>query len=277
MATLSPSADNPSTDRGPNAEADETVAGGTVAGAPSSFLIDGRTVTLPVQVRDAANWSAQYLVPKSAAQRIVAPTGLEVAEPVPGRAMLALAFVRYEDTDLDRYHEVAMSFVVRRHDATPAGLATRLREVPGRQSGVYIHQLPVDQTFTLAAGTSIWGYPKFLAEIDIDEDERSATCRLEHDGQHVLTLRVAKGGPVRLPTPAMPTYTWRDGRLRVTEWETNGTGLGGHVGGAHLTLGHHPIAHELRTLGLPRRAAMSSSVDHVRATFGAARVVGAGG
>ena len=146
--------------------------------------------------------------------------------------------------------------------------------MPRRQAGVYIHQLPVDQTFTLAAGTGIWGYPKFLAEIDIDEDERSATCRLEHGGEHVLTLRVATGGPLRLATPAMPTYTWRDDVLRVTEWTTTGTGLGGHVGGAQLTLGRHPIAEELRGLGLPRRAAMSASTAHVTASFGDAQVVG---
>jgi hypothetical protein len=243
-----------------------------VTGEP--FVFEGRPVTLPVHVRDAANWSAQYLVPRAAAQRLVAPTGLVVAEPLPGRALLALAFVRYEDTDLDRYHEVAVSLVVRRHDAGPAGRAARLREVPRRHAGVYIHQLPVDQTFTLAAGTGIWGYPKFLAAIDVDEDERSATCRLEHDGEHVFTLRVAKGGPLRLPTPAMPTYTWRDGILRMTEWTTGGSGLGGHVGGAQLTLGPHRIAQELRSLGLPRRAAMSASTAHVTATFGAAAVVG---
>jgi hypothetical protein len=246
----------------------------TVAGAEDAFVFEGRRVTLPVQVREAANWSAQYLVPRPAAQRIIADTGLEVAEPFPGRALLALAFVRYEDTDLDRYHEVAVSFVVRRHDATPARRAARLREVPARRCGVYIHQLPVDQTFTMAAGAGIWGYPKFLAAIDIDEDERSATCRLEHDNEHILSLRVASGGPLRLPTPAMPTYTWRQGVLRMTEWTTGGTGLGGHIGGAHLTLGRHPIAEELRSLGLPRRAAVSASVAHVTATFGGARVVG---
>ena len=36
---------------------------------------------------------------------------------MPGRALVALAVCRYNDTDLDAYHEVAVSFVVRRHDA----------------------------------------------------------------------------------------------------------------------------------------------------------------
>ena len=47
------------------------------------------------------------------------PTGLEVTGPLPGRALVALAACRYDDTDLDPYHEVAVSFVVRPHDAAP--------------------------------------------------------------------------------------------------------------------------------------------------------------
>src|SRR5580700_11692206 len=72
---------------------------------------------------------AWYLVPAAAAQRIVEPTGLEVTGPVPGRAMVALAACRYDDTDLDPYHEVAVSFVVRPHDApAPASAARRTLE-----------------------------------------------------------------------------------------------------------------------------------------------------
>src|SRR5580698_5838222 len=84
-----------------------------------SWSVLGRTVRLPVEVRRAGQWGVQYLVPAAAAQRIVAPTGLEVTGPLPGRALVALAVCRYDDTDLDAYHEVAVSFVVRPHDAPP--------------------------------------------------------------------------------------------------------------------------------------------------------------
>ncbi len=243
----------------------------------ATYEIQGSAVTLPVEVRAAANWSAQYLVPAAAAQRIVGPTGLTVAEPVPGRALLALAAVRYDDTDLGRYHEVAVSFVVRRHDAGPAGRLGQALDVARQRVGVYIHRLPVDQTFTLEAGRRIWGYPKTLNRINIDVDDRSASVRLEEGGEHVLTLRVATGGRLALPTPALPTYTYLDGVLRRTAWETHGTGVTGRLGGAHLTLGDHPMADELRSLGLPKAAVMSGAVAHVRATFGAAEVVAGGG
>ena len=51
------------------------------------YQVLGRTVGLPVEVRRAAQWGVQYLVPAAAAQRIVDPTGLEVTGPLPGRAL----------------------------------------------------------------------------------------------------------------------------------------------------------------------------------------------
>ena len=241
----------------------------------------GRTIGLPVEVRAAAQWGVQYLVPAAAAQRVVAPTGLEVTGPLPGRALVALAVCRYDDTDLDSYHEVAVSFVVRPHDAAPNPSALdRLREFGSGAIGAYIHRLPVDQEFTCAAGRDIWGYPKWIATIDIDEpepgDRRSGsgtTVRLVDDGAHVLTLTLAGGGPVKLPSQAPPSYSFRDGVLRRTPWEMSAEGVAGRPGGATLVLGDHPMADELRSLGLPKRALFSSSAARMRAAFGPAEVV----
>src|SRR5665213_4186194 len=123
-----------------------------------TWTVLGRTIGLPVEVRRAAQWGVQYLVPAAAAQQLVGPSGLEVTGPVPGRALMALAVCRYDDTDLDPYHEVAMSFVVRSHDA-PLGPTTLelLKEFGTGAVGVYIHQLPVDKEFSCAAGRDIWG------------------------------------------------------------------------------------------------------------------------
>jgi hypothetical protein len=253
----------------------------TGASDQGPWEIQGRTVGLPVEVRRAAQWGVQYLVPAAAAQRIVDPTGLEVTGPLPGRALVALAVCRYDDTDLDPYHEVAVSFVVRAHDAPVRPSAVdRLREFTSGAIGAYIHRLPVDQAFTCEAGRDIWGFPKWVTTIDIDEPGPGAgrrgtgtTVRLVDGDTHVLTLTMASGGPVRLPSQAPPSYSFRDGVLRRTEWETSAEGVAGRPGGATLVLGDHPMADELRSLGLPRRALFTSSAARMRASFGAAEVV----
>ncbi len=262
--------------------AESTGSTGSTGAPPSSWTVLGRTVSLPVEVRAAAQWNVQYLVPAAAAQRIVGPTGLEVTGPVPGRALMALAACRYDDTDLDAYHEVAVSFVVRPHDApSPASTAARMREFAAGDIGVYIHRLPVDQEFTCAAGRDVWGYPKWVTSISIDGSPgpgrgSGTTIRLVDDGVHVLTLTVAAGGRLRLPAQAPPSYSLADGVLRRTEWTTSAEGTGGRLGGATLVLGDHPMADELRSLGLPRHAIFSSSSATMRASFGRAEVVHSG-
>jgi hypothetical protein len=252
------------------------------SGDDRTWTVLGRTVGLPVEVRRAAQWGVQYLVPAAAAQRIVDPTGLEVTGPLPGRALVALAVCRYDDTDLDPYHEVAVSFVVRPHDAPPlTSAAQRTREFFSGAIGAYIHRLPVDQEFTCAAGRGIWGFPKWVTTIDIDEPSRSTagtgtTIRLVDGGTHVLTLTVAAGGRLHLPAQAPPSYSFADGVLRRTEWTTASEGTAGRVGGASLVLGDHPMADELASLGLPRRALFSSSAAQMQASFGAAEIVTAG-
>ena len=248
------------------------------------YEVLGRTIGLPVEVRKAAQWGVQYLVPTAAAQRLVDPTGLQVTGPLPGRALMALAVCRYDDTDLDSYHEVAVSFVVRPHDAPRnATTSQRLREFATGQIGAYIHRLPVDQEFTCAAGRDVWGYPKWVTTIDIDEPGPGASgagnatsVRLVDDGAHVLTLTMASGGPIKLPAQAPPSYSLRDGVLRRTEWTTSAQGVTGRFGGSTLVLGDHPVADELRSLGLPKRALFTSSTAWMRAKFGAGEVVSAG-
>lgn len=238
-----------------------------------NFTIQGRELALPVEVRAARSWAATFVVPASAAQAIVAPTGLEVAEMRKGKAIASLAFVRYEDTDLDAYNEVAVAFLVRRHDAPDVSAAAKALEVARNRTGVYIHHLPVNQGFTLEAGRTIWGYPKFMAEIDISEQPHATTCTLRHDGSLVLSFTIRRGIRPWPRVPNVPTYTYLDGVLRRTPWETYPVGTRGRLGGATLELGPHPIAEELRSLGLPKRALMSTSVDRISARFGAAEVV----
>jgi hypothetical protein len=210
---------------------------------------------------------ASFLVPAAAAQGLVAASGLTVAEPLPGRAVCSIAFVRYLDSDLGPYHEVAVAFLVRHKGMEPASAITKSAEVVRGFMGAFIHQLPVNQELTLEAGREIWGFPKFLADIDFDLTGAVKRCSLQHDGDFVLSLAVRPG--VRMPArgSSLDAYSSTDGVLRRTAWSMEPAGVRGRPGGAELVLGDHPIAKELRTLGLPKRAVFSGTIDHVRMRF----------
>ena len=77
-----------------------------------------------------------------------------------------------------------------------------------------------------------------------------------------------EGAGSTCPPRRPPSYSFADGILRRTLWTTSSAGVSGRFGGATLTLGNHPMADELRSLGLPKRALFSSSASLMTASFG---------
>jgi hypothetical protein len=239
--------------------------------AAQSYVIQGREVRLPVVVRDASSGAATYAVSAAAARRLIPGSALEPVEIWPGKALCSLAVIQYRDNDLGDYNEVSIAFFVREKQSA-GGLpyiGTIADFLRGRVA-TYIHHLPVDQSFTCDAGRTIWGFPKTVERIDFSHESQRASCALYMGGSHVLTLSVPRGGSRRLPDSVMTTYSFIDGVPHRTEFSSGGEGVGFHLGGAELTLGAHPIADELRTLGLPKRALMTMWMERMHGRFEAA-------
>ena len=232
------------------------------------WIFDGREVRMPVVVRDAASGAATYLVSAAAARRLLPGPELDVVELLPGRAVLTIACIDYRDNDLGDYNEVSLSLFVRRRDerAGVPWLGAALDLVRNRLA-TWIWKLPVDQRFTCEAGRGIWGFPKTVEDIRFDDRDGRRSCRLVMDGRHVLTIAFRRAGARRLPDAGMVTYTWIDGALHATRFASGADGVGIRLGGAELALGDHPLAGELRALGLPRRALMSVWMEHMHGCF----------
>jgi hypothetical protein len=240
----------------------------TVTDAASTFAVQGQYVTVPVEVRAAQMVQASWLVPATTAQRIIDYSGLHVVRMAKTLAMCSIAAVQYTDNDLGPYNEIAVAFVVQPHDGS-SGSAF------GGDVTTFIHKLPVNQSFTCEAGRDIWGFPKWVTDIGYVEEGRHTEATLVDEDEFVLGLTVGRS-IVPMPDRAveMSCYSFRDGVLRRTPW-TNRVSLA-HVrpAGAKLEIGpRHPMALELRDLGLPKRPVMSMTVGHLEATFGAAEVV----
>ncbi|MER5420555.1 acetoacetate decarboxylase family protein [Streptosporangium roseum] len=239
-------------------------------------LIQGREIAMPVRIRDASVCSASYLVRADAARAVIAYSGLDVAEVLPGKALCTLVFVDYTDGDLDAYREFGVAFLVRPPDGgrpPPRGLRAGLSELRRDGAGAFIHWLPVDQGFTLEAGRTIWGFPKELADIDLRLSSPYKRCILRKDGRLVLDLLVKPGAPVPGGGTMAPVdaYSHLDGVTRRTPWSMSPRGVRMRPGGALIRLGNHPVAKELSELGLPKRALMTSTVSHLTMTFGEAK------
>ncbi|HNI34952.1 MAG TPA: acetoacetate decarboxylase family protein [Microthrixaceae bacterium] len=247
---------------------------GLTAEADGSYIVDGKRVAMPVEVRAAQQAAATFLVRHAAAQQLIEHTGLRATRQRGGKAIVSLAIIDYTDNDLGSYGELALAFVVDDPGST-AGSATNPKAV-----NTLIHRLPVTEAFTCAAGRGIWGFPKWIADLTVGFSARGASCALRADGHDVVSITLRRG---IIPLPRRPmdmnAFTCdEDGIVRRTPWSTHSRGRQTvRPGGATVEIGYgHPMADELRTLGLPKRALLTVFDDHMSATFGVPEVVTTG-
>ncbi|MEV5407954.1 acetoacetate decarboxylase family protein [Thermopolyspora sp. NPDC052614] len=237
-------------------------------------IIQGRELVMPVEIRDATVCGATYLVRADAARAVLAYSGMDVTEVLPGKAICVLGFVRYHDGDLGAYNEFCVAFLVRPPEGgrpparSPLAGPRDLRQVG---AGAFVHWLPVDQGFTLEAGRAIWGFPKELADVDLRLDSPYKRCILRRDGRLVLDMLIRPGIPLPPPAvlppvtlPRVDAFTHLDDVTRRTRWTVGASGVRLRPGGALIRLGNHPIAKELSELGLPKTALLSGTARHVR-------------
>ncbi|WP_338855629.1 acetoacetate decarboxylase family protein [Gordonia hongkongensis] len=243
--------------------------------APSTHDVLGTPVTMPVEIRHARCFVAGFTADTRAVTRAIdaesaQPGTLRPLRIRAGRTMCMLVFVDYVDGDLGPYNEFGVCFLVEDPTTPPASPIRAMRSLLRGDARALVHRLPVDGDFTLAAGRGIWGFPKTLAEFEVDHSSATRRGRLVSDGALVADLSVKPG--LKVPDSTADTvlhaYSQLDGITRMTPWRlTSTTGTRTRIGGAHLTLGDHPIADELRSLQLGRHALMSSSVDRITMRF----------
>ena len=234
------------------------------------FEFMGRALRMPVQVARASAVSATYLARSEAANHWIRDSGLSVLQPVPGRTLVSLAFLHYEEGDFGRYDEVCIALpVLTERTGTLKALRTGA-------FGLFLRYLPVTDAFSAQAGVELFGFPKWCADIRIEaRGGRGTHCHFASDGQNVFTLelaarqkRVPGFGPL-----SIDAYSVCDGVLRRCRFTTWGEDVAVRPGGARLDLGGHAIAKELSMLQLSRHALCVSSIGRMRASFGAPEIV----
>ncbi|MFB6157551.1 MAG: acetoacetate decarboxylase family protein [Haloferacaceae archaeon] len=212
-------------------------------------LSTGHEVTLPLRA-EARVAGAAFAASRSAvAGRL--PPGLSPVRVAPGRAAVLLLAVDYRRVGvpgLDSYDEFGV--------VLPATLSS----APGRGLGGYVDALPVTTEPARALGVEVWGYPKSVAEIDVEHGRRTrATVRV--DGERVVTLVVRRPRTITTGVRAR-SYTTRDGRLLAERVR-----LFGSVGAwplsraAAVDVGDGPRVADLRALDLGERSLLRLAGD----------------
>lgn len=218
-------------------------------------LSTGVRIGLPVRYYDWSAIMAHFPVPVSAVQKLLPTSKLKPAQLLPGTAILSMVAMEYRQiADVAPYNEFGIMAPV---------LYEPTVNIPGlpllfphwfRRFGLYVHHLPVTTQAAYDFGVEIWGYPKIVAEINFEDAGRVRRCRLRAGGKDIVTLEVKKLA-TRARSMNYYSYTVKDGQLLRTLIQTQGEyGIARFRGGASYTLGDHPIAEELRALGIAKTA-----------------------
>jgi len=155
---------------------------------------NGTIRPLPYLYYDCRSFAAVYTASTSKVRNYIPNADLHLLELLPGRCLTAFAVFEYRKTSGDPYNEISVSFIVsyRKH---PLPFVSISRMMVSGMVSSYVWQLPVNTEDARAGGVDLFGFPKFLADIDISSGHERIGCSLSVSGKEIINI----SGPV-LPT-----------------------------------------------------------------------------
>lgn len=275
------------------------------------FEFEGRELGYPANFNSGSSMMGLFLAPLGPLNRLIADSPFAAAEVVPGRGVVTIVCVHYTDTDCGVYEEICWGCFVqpssgaRRLHPDQAGLhrsaqndlAPRRSRPPRPEAPLargsqrppsprwqrslaramrgqlpaYTWRLAVTTELARDAGVDMWGYPKTTEDLRWQRSEGSAAMSWRADGTEVFRFSVPDHGSTRPDVISPEVYSMFDGRPHVSNLTQACAGTGHHRNDGELVLGEHPIADELKGLGLRTRPVIAVWNEHVAFQMSAPR------
>lgn len=168
------------------------------------FDWQGRKAKLPVFYYDTTSLTAIYTASTKKVKALLPHPDMRLSELFPGRCLMAITAFEYRKTDIDPYNEFSIAFPISFGSRPLPGL-TVAHQMAHRQLTAYVWQLPVTTEIARVGGCELYGYPKFVADIDFHRADGWIRCDLTENGQRILSLkgrmlRTKRGKRVRYVT-----------------------------------------------------------------------------
>lgn len=171
-----------------------------------------------------------------------------------GRATVAIFAFNYLETSFGPYGEIGIALPCTHGREAPPFLPIALESRYPGWGGFVLH-LPVTSLVARDGGRVIFGYAKFVADMDFQKRPAYQCVRMCEGDSHILTLTVRQRGvPIKDNRPLI-TYSVRDGELLRTTIPSRAVyQIGLSPGSGTLELGDHSIADQLRDLDISTTA-----------------------
>jgi hypothetical protein len=246
----------------------------------------GWVATFPALIHRGESFSAVFAADRDAVRAALAGTARSgtALHPVTwsdGRALIMIQAVRFHEITSQHldgptlaawpYGEVVIGPLVTRRPSPP--MVPLLAGAPG----IFPLAMPVTTREARDAGVAM-GLPKFIADLDFDDEVTMRGVRAAEDGAEILDLTVDVDGPMPPRVMRQPWYSVVDGQLWETMARTHAymrIQVGSRASrAARLELGTHPVADELRRLKLDDRPVATAVVVQVRGIMPAPKAIG---
>jgi hypothetical protein len=167
---------------------------------------------------------------------ILSKRHLKPKEVAPGETRIQIVACDMKDVQiLGSYHEVSIQVPVDVVDASTDGQFAHL-------------YLPVTTEAARWAGVDITGFPKFIAQIDIEKEENRVNCRLGKDDEPIMQFGIenVSGDPKQL---IWDFYGTREGKTLLTTFKFKGLIYENQDSPeAMISFGSHPLSGNIKKL-----------------------------
>ncbi|EIM00588.1 hypothetical protein RHOFW104T7_02370 [Rhodanobacter thiooxydans] len=222
----------------------------------TKFQCSEGEVDLPILYFDNSNMIPMFWVDHDKARAMLEPHALNAVRFAGGRALVAMGFYEYRHTAIGSYNEVGVAIA-----ATPRGtpqpgfpLLSLFGSMDKPHVGFHVVDLPVTTAVACSAGREIWGFPKFVTQIDfsLKGPDFAGTVVDPQSKTPMVTLAGRVGLGIPGPLLDLVLYSTHDGKLLRTQVNTRGGARICLPGSIQLKVSDsdHPMAQRLRALGL---------------------------
>lgn len=191
-----------------------------------------------------------------------------------GRGVVTVAAFNYLDTSVGPYGEIGIAIPCTLGKEAPPVLPLLLEErYPG--FGLFVQHLPVTSLATRDGGRVVYGFNKFVSNMDFQKRPAYQRVRMSEGDAHILTLTVQQTGLTLRDNRSLITYSVNDGDLIKTTIPVRSVYQMAFTPGCGvLELGDHPISDELRSLDISTTAIFTRNFLTRSAILPAGEVVG---
>lgn len=233
----------------------DSVLGHDRASQGTTLLSDGSHVDMPLLTKSARSFAAVFGISYARAAALMPTSAVRPIVTIPGRSLAVVQVMEYLEKSIQPYREFTISIPVRRDSSVPIPVYDLVQWARSR-SGIYITHIGVDNQEAKIVGREVLGFPKVIADIELVSNADEHIAEVNIDGDSVLTLAVNRAAKRGAPTQRQLDFYCHslspiDNRLFHIPYQSESLAAftaGRHAGRLHL--GTHPIAQEIRDLGI---------------------------